>query len=109
MRPPISTIKFVLLLNHNFNFVLVVHVRHNQSKLCFCAHLITTLRPLTHLLLATREAQYSSAHSRPIAKDFVDGRRLFYHNLFTIDNIDTTLQVIRLGDAAACEVVNCQL
>ena len=98
-----------LLLNHNFNFVLVVHVRHNQSKLCFCAHLITTLRPLTHLLLATREAQYSSAHSRPIAKDFVDGRRLFHYNLLTVYDIDTTLEVLCIGDAAACEVVNCQL
>ena len=80
-----------------------------MPPLCFCFRQKITFLPLTHLLLATREAQYSSAHSRPIAKGFVDGRRLFYHNLFTIDNIDTTLQVIRLGDAAACDVVDNQL
>ena len=44
------------------------------------AYLITVFLPLTHLLLATREAQFSSAHSRPIAKDFVDGKRSFYNN-----------------------------
>ena len=62
-----------------------------------------TNRPLTHLLLATREAQFSSAHLRPIAKDFVDGKRSFYNNLFTIDDIDTLRGV---SHAAAVEVVD---
>ena len=69
------------------------------------AYLITVFLPLTHLLLATREAQFSSAHSRPIAKDFVDGKRSFYNNLFTIDDVDALLGLLY---AATHEIVdNC--
>ena len=39
-------------------------------------YFITTFLLLAHLGLATREAQFSSAHSRPIAKDFVDGKKV---------------------------------
>ena len=35
------------LLNHNLDYVELVHARHNQSKLCFCSHLITTFLPFT--------------------------------------------------------------
>ena len=56
---------------------------------------------------SAREAQYSSAHSRPIAKDFVDGRRLFNHHLLTIYDIDATLDVFYIHYAAAIEVINC--
>ena len=63
------------------SFTLPPGVTHGR-ELDFRATLLyhTTFLPLTHLLLATREAQFSSAHSRPIAKDFVDGKRSFYNN-----------------------------
>lgn len=38
-----------------------------------------------------------------------EGKRLFEDNLFTIDDIDTTLQVLHIEHLAAREVINRQL
>ena len=97
--PPLFSVSIFL------TFIIPPGVTHGR-ELDFRATLLyhTTFLPLTHLLLATREAQFSSAHSRPIAKDFVDGKRSFYNNLFTINDIHATL--LRLQHTAAHEVVD---